>query len=375
MRSRSLHTKDVTDEQVELAIEGLLRGDKVDDLPTYLCKSVISTMTQQRKDAILRREDSLASKMDDILGELQRGPHKYLCDTAREPAVMREITYKAPTKDTQRITNTAKQLGRGAQLEAFEISDRQMATPELKTKRARVVSRSDFPKSRDVDRAVDRCVEYELDSRRVGPRLLKVEDLREQLDNARAAYRECRERCRDIRLREEAIRSDQHDKLEEWLKDELFDYGSHVPRSLPLEFSKFSTKVLDTRRREQKSAHFRRYDDAAALRREAVKKEKEELHVLTERFGRSYKLQKQEVVRKQDQKRSGFKDHWQWKGERTERQLAAKLSELKRAVEHLERDLAEAQGNTDAELRRIKNNDRLVNTPVIGRPASTQRRF
>jgi hypothetical protein len=52
------------------------------------------------------------------------------------------------------------------------------------------------------------------------------------------------------------------------------------------------------------------------------------------------------------------------------------LMELKRAVEHLERDLAEAQNEADTELRRIKNNDRILNAvPILGRPASTQRRF
>jgi hypothetical protein len=376
MRSRSLHTPDVTDEQVNEAIEGLLRGDKVADLPNYLCKSVITTMTQERKDALLRREEALAAKMDDVLGELQRGPNKWIPDTAREPNLMRSLTFVKPTDQTFHINSTTKQLGRGVKLDTFSIPDRQNATPTLKTKRSRVVSRANYPKSKDVDFAVDRVVEFELDSRRIGPRLLKVQDLEKQLENARAAYEAFRERCRNIRLESEAIRADAEEKMDEKLDQAMLDYGSHVPISLPLEFSKFSARVLDTRTKEQKSAHFKRYDDAAAFRGDAVKKEKDELKTCTERFARSFNLQKARMVTIQEQKRTGFHDHWRVKKEQQERLLTKHLMELRRAVEHLERDLAEAQNEADTELKRIKNNDRILNaTPVLGRPASTQRRF
>jgi hypothetical protein len=376
MRTRTLNTPDVTDEQVKETIEGLLRGDKVADVPNHLCKSVISTLIQDRKDALLRREDALAGKMDDIIGELQRGPHKWLPDTAREPHVVRSLTFIKPTAETFRINTTTKELGRGAKLESFDIPDRQAATPALKTKRSRVVSRASYQKSKSVDFAIDRVVEFDLDSRRIGPRLLKVQDLQKKLEDAKAQYDACRERCRAIRIQSEEIRADEQDKMEEKLRDEMLDYGSHVPLSLPLEFSKFSGKVLDTRTKEQKSAHFKRYDDAAALRGEAVTKEKAELDVLTDRFARSFKLQRQHMVTTQDMSRSGFKDHWQVKKETQERMLTKQLMELKRAVEHLERDLAEAQNEADEELRRIKNNDRILTAvPVLGKPAATQRRF
>jgi hypothetical protein len=289
---------------------------------------------------------------------------------------MRSLSFVKPTAQTFHINTTTKELGRGVKLETFSITDRQSATPTLKTKRTRVVSRANYPKSKDVDFAVDRVVEFELDSRRIGPRLLKVQDLEKQLENARASYDAFRERCRNIRLEREAIRADAEEKMEDKLDQAMLDYGSHVPISLPLEFSKFTAKVLDTRTKEQKAGHFKRYDDAAAFRGDAVKKEKEELKTCTERFARSFNLQKQRMVTTQDMSRVGFHDHWRVKKEQQERLLIKHLMELRRAVEHLERDLADAQNEADTELKRIKNNDRILNaTPVLGRPASTQRRF
>ena len=115
--------------------------------------------------------------------------------------------------------------------------------------------------------------------------------------------------------------------------------------------------------------------DAQALRSEAVKREKEELDALSDRFARSFKLQRQQMLHKQDQKREAFKELWVRKKEKNQRSLNAKMSELKRAVEHLERDLVEAQRAAGAERTRIRNNERLVNTPVQGRPAATPRRY
>jgi NTP pyrophosphatase (non-canonical NTP hydrolase) len=374
MRNRVLHTADVTQLEVKEAIDALLVGAKPADLPTRLCKSVISTMTQMRKDAILQRKDSLAAKMEVILGELQRGPQKYIPDTAEHPQAIRNRTLR-PVTDIGRLSATAKQLVKGARMDSVDIPTRQATEPVMKTSRVRQVARTNYAKSHDLDNGIDQIIEYEIDSRRLAPRLLKVQDLENKLDDARVRYEQCRERARARRLQFQAIKQDSEEKMEDKLRDEMLDYGSHVPLSLPLEFSKFSGKLLDVRERERKSAWFRRYDDASALRGEALRKEKDELDVCSDRFARSFKLQRSHLLYQQDQKRSGFATHWQRKTEDTERICTKELSELKQAVTHWERDVSEAKREAGTELGRIKNNERLTSLPVPGRPAATHRRF
>jgi hypothetical protein len=92
MRSRSLHTPNVTENEVETAITNLLNGSKVSDLPTRLCQSVITTLTHRRKEAILACQDDLAVKMERILGELRYGPERYYFATPGDPEAARERT-------------------------------------------------------------------------------------------------------------------------------------------------------------------------------------------------------------------------------------------------------------------------------------------
>lgn len=377
MRNRTLCTRDCSPNEVKDAIDGLLRGDKVADLPTRLCKSVISTLTQMRKDALLQNRDALAAKMDDILGELKYGPQKYRYDLPEDPNTMRSrsLTQSGPIDEVRRLNQTGKSLRHGARPESVDTSTRFEVTPVLKTKRVRENSRARYPKSKEIDSAVDRCLEYELDSRRIAPKLQKVEAIQKKLNDARAAYEAYREKAKQERIKYEMLEHAAGEDLEERLHEEMLDYGAHVPTSLPLEFSKFSGKVLDMRVRERKSAGIRKYDDAKALRKEAVKKEKAELEALSERFNRSYKLQKRHVLHKQDLRREAFKELWVRKSAKNQRDISQKLLELKRAVERLERDLEDAQMSANKELTRIRNNERLVNTPVASRPAASPRRY
>jgi hypothetical protein len=144
--------------------------------------------------------------------------------------------------------------------------------------------------------------------------------------------------------------------MEDCLKDEMLDFVSHVLVSLPLEFSEFSAKLLDVRERERKEGWFGRYDDAAAHHMDALRTERDELDATSNQFARSFKLQRGELLRKEDQRRAGFEMSWQKKTEQTAREAARELAELKRAIEYWEKDHAEAKKGAAAELDRIRNN-------------------
>jgi hypothetical protein len=251
--------------------------------------------------------------------------------------------------------------------------DRQGAIPLLKTKRSRSVSRAFYPKADRLDETIDRCIEYEADSRRLGPRLLKVQAIEQKLEEAQAAQDSARRRHRTARRQFEEIRADQHGKLDERLEGEMIEYGTHLPTSIPLEYSKFSTKILDMRERERKAAWFRRYEDATVLRTEAHKRERQELDAMNGRFARAYALGKNEVARKQGMRRDAFQQHWQSKKEQSERPAAREIEVTGRAIAHWERQLTDAHAALGAECRRIERNERIVSTPVAARATATRR--
>lgn len=118
--------------------------------------------------------------------------------------------------------------------------------------------------------------------------------------------------------------------LENKLKDDMLAFGSYLPTTLPLEYSKFSNKVLDMRVREHRSAQIRNYDDAQALRNEAIKLERQELDNLSLRFQRSFTLQRQHMLKLQQMQRQSFDVLWKRKQDKYEADLTAELTRLKK---------------------------------------------
>ena len=376
LRQRPLHDGRYTDAEIEETIDGLLRGDPVAALPTDICQAVVTTMTQMRKDALLQKRDGLAAKLEIILNELKYGPDKFENDTPGKPELYRSRNVQfIPTNsqivnaDNKSLKRTSTTLMRGARLTTVDIPTRQNVEPVLKTRRVTQVSRTNYTKSSQIDRTVDNIIEYDLDSRRIAPRLLKVQEIEAKLADCRAKYEDARQRMKVKRQQYEELEKAEAEKLEHELKDQLLDFGSHVPTSLPLEYSKFSNKVLDARVREHRSAQIRKYDDAQAIRSEALKREKQELEQLSERFTRSFKLQRQFLLKKQDERRESFKILWKRKMEKNEQDCARTMAEMKQAVENLERELAEARRACGKEIGRIRNNERINSTPTASKAA------
>jgi hypothetical protein len=205
--------------------------------------------------------------------------------------------------------------------------------------------------------------------------LLKVQDLEMKLEEARAANEMARRKFGRVRRGFREIRENEAGRLEEELGDELVEYGRERPTSVPLEYSKFSSKVLDMRERERKAAWFRQYGKAEEIKKEVHRKERQELESLNGRFVRACALEKKEVVRKQERRRDAFQDHWDRKKERNERATAREIEETEKAVGHWERQLAEAQRALEAECGRIENNERIVSTPIAARPTARSWRY
>jgi hypothetical protein len=367
LRNRSLHGPAVTDHDVGTAVDGLLRGESHQELPADLCHASVTTLTHMRKDAILHHKDSLANKIDEVIGEVQRGPARYQCDSPEDPERARRGRLATRKSLPDRLHQTGAALVQGARVDGIDPRTRQSVEPLLKTRRVLEVSRAHYPASQNIDAAIDGCIEYEIDSRRLAPRLLKIQALECRLADARAAYDDARMRARNRRQQFEAIHDATESDLEDKLKNDMLLFGSHVPTTLPLEYSKFSNRVLDARAREQKSAHFRFYDDAQALRGEVVRRERDELDTLSERFSRSFKLQRQTMLSRQDQQRLTFQDFWTRKKEKVEAETTAELIKLRKAVDHLQLELNEARRSAGDELARIRTNERRASTPITGK--------
>jgi hypothetical protein len=367
MRDRCLHDKSVTDEQVNTAIDNLLKGDSPDALSGPLCRAVITQLTQMRKECLLQNRESVANKIDEILGEMQHGPGRYEYDSAQNPNASRARALSSCAAD-ERLIRSGTSLIQGARIDSVEPPTRHSISPVLKTQRLLEVSRAHYPTGRSIDSALAKLNEYEIDSRRLGPRLLKVRAIEEKLADAREKYDRARANALAKRQQFDQIRDAAANELETQLKEDMLLFGSHAPTSVPIEFSKFSGRILDARQRETKSALFKQYDDAAALRAEAVQQEKQELQSMSEKFARSFNLQRQTMLTKQEGQRKCFEIFWARKKDQATLEIKTELEQLKKTVEHLEIALEEAKQSATVEMGRIKNNERIGAGPLVGRP-------
>lgn len=340
---------------VQETIDSLLKGAPVSSIPPQICHQVISGLTARRKDAILHNQDNLANKIDVILGEIQRGPEKFEIDTPYDPVkTPRTRALESPEQQTLRTT-TRKLLDGKETVDDLDRSTRQSIGPVLKTSRILEISRANYSTGRSIDRQIETRHEYSVDSRRVAPKLILTAQLEKKLADAKAHYEEVKRQCyykrRDYTILEKAER----EKMEAKLDQEMLEQGSHLPTTLPLEYQKFSHKVLNAREKEQKGAKISMYDDAIANRKYAIALEKEEIQRNNEAFAKAFKANRDVLIKNQEQKRAGFQEVWRRKKDKVTAELAAEVEQARRAVENIERELEFARRSENKELGRIRS--------------------
>lgn len=368
MRPRSLRARFLTgnfqsDRDCEEIVEGLLKGNSVDNIPPRLVHKVITIATAQRKDCIIQGRDATAAKLDVILSELKSGPNKYLPDTPANPIKTRArsmVLSRGVDFRTQQLSQTESTLIGGARARDIDSVSRQCVKPVMLKDRVLQVSRQDYHMSHKIDGAYDNVVEYSVDSRRLGPKLQRVQALQKKLDDARASYDHCREVVHFQRQQYEALESAAEEELEDRIKADLLEFGSHVPTSLPLEYSKVTNRVLNLREREVKASRIRYYDDATSFRKEATKLEKEQLQHQNELFVRAFNRNRAYKLKKQEDQRDCFREIWRRKKEKVSRDTRMQLAQARTAVENLERELADATKECNKEMERIRRDEAIA---------------
>lgn len=377
---RTLHNRYLTgsyqnDREAEELVEWLIKGGTVDEIPLDKTHHVMTMMTQMRKNYLIQGKDALAAKLEIFLNELKRGPNRFEIDLPEPPDLIRSRSlaksrFLDPHMDELKGTSV-NLTHHGKNTRDIGSIPRQEVKPVLMSDRALEVSRFNYPTSRKIDTAYDNCVEYSVDSKRLGPKLLHLEDVRRRLEQARADYEKIRQEVYFKRQQYDALEAAAADELDDRIKDEMIVFSSHVPTSLPLEYSKPTNRVLNLKERAEKAARIRGYDEAQSLRNEAVKIEKQQLLRQNELFIRAFKMNRSYMERKMDEKKSCFRDLWKRKKEKVTRDNTEKLRQHRLAIENLERELADAEASVHKEHDRIKRSAGYMNSNNVAAATTT----
>ena len=354
LRLHPMMDKFIGPQNVQDCIESLLKGAPVSSIPPQIGHQVMTGLTSRRADAILHGQDALANKIDVILGEFKRGPEKFEIDTPYDPVKSpRPRAFQSPREQTLRQTTT-KLLDGTKTIEDLDINTRQSVGDVLKTSRILEISRANYNTGRSLDRQIQSRHEYSVDSRRIAPKLQRTAQIERRLAEARARYEEVRRQCYYKRRDYTILENSERDKMETKLHEQFIEEAAHLPTTLPLEYQKFSHKVLNAREKEQKGAKISMYDDAIANRKQAQALEKEEIKRNNEQFARAFKANREVILQTQAKKRAGFDEVWRRKKDKVTAQLAAEMEQARKAVENLERELEFARRSEEKELGRIR---------------------
>lgn len=371
LRARSLTGSFQTDRDCDDIVEQLMRGAKCDTIPPHMTQNVITILTARRKDALLHGKETTAAKMETLISELKYGPDKFEIDGTEDPIATRTRSLVRTRDFSEHDLNpTRKEMAKGKKTAEVPPNVRPKVMPLLKNSRSTKVARINYESSDRYDKAMDQLDEYQIDSRRLGPRFQRVEAIQRKLDEARMHYNDVRLQVHTQRQQYEALEAAAAEELEEKIAAESLEYGSHVPKSLPLEYSKFNANALNLRERQRKAARLRMYDDADNFSKQALALEKKQLQAQNEKFVRAFNLNRKYLDKKMVEQRECFREIWRRKKEKVSRDTTAELRQSKKAIENLEKELAEAQASCAREMRRIKLNERIGTAPVNARPGA-----
>lgn len=371
-KNRILCESGINPMHVHETIDNLLSGKMVpSDVPSHLVQSVISNLNEKRKNALISNKDKDALKIEKIIGELRYGPTKYNFDTPENQRLIRtRAMHNEYSSKGSQINETVKRIANEKiNIQSMDNSTKYEIEPVMKTQRTKYVSKYNYSKARCLDHAIDDLIDYHNDSRRLGPRLLKVQALQRRLDQAEKDYQQAKEKCMAKRRAFNAVKKNEKFNFEHQIKKKYIDFDQQVPEKLPLEYSKFSGKVLEKRERIYQNAMQRNYEEADALRRDVIKREKLELEENRRNYVKSFTYQQKYIQKQKDQQREAFNELWNRKRDKNERDLQEEMAQHLAAVENLRRELANAQKACKDEIDRINHNLRISYTPLAGRAA------
>jgi len=359
LRKHPLHDSFIGSQEVQDIVQSLLEGGSINNVPSNLLPQVISALTSRRKTALLHNQDSVAEKIDAILGEITHGPNSVPIATKASSVRNRSLTV-APEVEVV----TRNLISGGERIDSIDPVTRNQVPKSLRNHRILEVSKGNYNVSRSIDQQIDSCHEYNTDSRRIAPLLIRIQEIEKRLSDSRAKYEEIRASCHKKLQHYTQLEKAAEDELDAKLNSELVEYGSKLPTTLPLEYQKFSSKVLDKREKELKSAQVRLYDDAKANHNAALELEKEELRRNNDLFTKAFKMNREVLLKSQQQKREGFKEIWRRKKDKVTSELNQEIQQAKKAMENLEKEKENAKMAYDIEVARIKNHQKQLGKPT-----------
>ncbi|OHT09548.1 hypothetical protein TRFO_21608 [Tritrichomonas foetus] len=149
-------------------------------------------------------------------------------------------------------------------------------------------------------------------------------------------------------------------RIDEFCDQQMNDYDTKIPDTLPASHSKLSPELLNIKDRERHMIGCRMYKEAAELHKEFEKRQKEELQRRREEYYQSFEISRNLLEKRTNRKRTAIRSDWERKMNHTEHIRNKETRPLTAGVGYLESKLIDNKAEYIGEDDPIINNEKAI---------------
>lgn len=149
-------------------------------------------------------------------------------------------------------------------------------------------------------------------------------------------------------------------RVDEFCDQRMNEYDTKIPDLLPASHSKLSPELLNIKDRERHMIGCRMFKEAEELHKEFEKRQKEELQRRRYEYFQSFEVERKELERRTNRKRTAARSDWERKINHTQHIAGKETKPLGNAVNYLEKKLVDAKAEYIGEDDPIINNEKEI---------------
>lgn len=233
----------------------------------------------------------------------------------------------------------------------------------LREKRRIVSSKGNFTKAGEYDNLIRQISNFFNESNYYKAKAEEVDAAQNELyySQTRSVEVEDKWTTQLSKMRSQSIRSIK--KVNDFCDQQMENYDTKIPDTLPPEYSKLSPELLNMKDRERHMISCRMFKEAEELHKEFAKRQKEELQRHREEYFRSFEISRKLLEKRTNRKRTAIQSDWERKINHTEHMMNKELKPLKSSVNYLQKKVIDAKSEYIGEDDPILYDEKEIYNP------------
>ena len=282
-------------------VYALINGTDINDIDPQLFPAMLPLLREKERQLKEWRNQPASKTIADAIQYITH--YKYSEDPNQNPQLLVRAMQNQPPGITQEdIDFAVNLLITGHSVDQIDPAVRAGTVKALAVKKAEALQNGDYLLAERCVITSRQLMELENTDRYEEIQTQKADEVYDKYNVAKIEYQKIKDQC-DQKLKEaEKTREETLQELDRNDAKELKEFDKIFDTEVPPSFRKFSSTILQLRKREQYMVTCGRYAEANAVRAEAVALEEKEREEQKARYLAELNLKRQEFIKKQQEK-------------------------------------------------------------------------